>query len=155
MKKITNLLMLLPIALFAACEKPIETPATLEVMPANLEGTWQLAELDGKPLAEGAYVYLVLDRKYGFEVYQNTASMYPVRYTGIYRLENDWRFGDIISGTYDYEQGKWAHDYIVTDLYKESMAWTAKDDASYVQKFVRVDEVPAEIVEAVRTQSRQ
>ena len=95
-------------------------------------------------------MYVVLDRRYGFEIYQNTASMYPVLYTGTYELEYDWRIGDVISGIYDYEQGKWAHEYIITDLYKESMVWTAKDDASYVQKFVSVDEVPAEIVEAAR-----
>lgn len=150
MKKITNLLMLLAVTLLAACEKPIEVPDTLDVKPYNLEGVWKLATLNGNAPAEGTYVYVVLDRRYGFEIYQNTASMYPVLYTGTYELEYDWRIGDVISGIYDYEQGKWAHEYIITDLYKESMVWTAKDDASYVQKFVSVDEVPVEIVEAAR-----
>ena len=58
--------------------------------------------------------------------------------------------GDVISGTYDYDLGAWEHEYVITDLYEKSMTWTAKDDASYVQEFVRVDAVPAEIVEAVR-----
>lgn len=150
MKKITDLLLLLAVILFAACEKPIEAPDTLDVKPYNLEGVWQLATLNGGTPAEGTYVYIVLDRKYGFEIYQNTASMYPVLYTGNYKLEYDWRIGDVISGIYDYEQGKWAHEYIITDLYEESMVWTAKDDANYVQEFVSVDEVPAEIVEAAR-----
>lgn len=150
MKKITNLLMLLAVTLLAACEKPIEVPDTLDVKPYNLEGVWKLATLNGSAPAEGTYVYIVLDRKYGFEIYQNTASMYPVLYTGNYKLEYDWRIGDVISGIYDYEQGKWAHEYIITDLYEESMVWTAKDDANYVQEFVSVDEVPAEIVEAAR-----
>ena len=76
--------------------------------------------------------------------------MYPVLFTGKYALEYDWRVGDVISGTYDYDLGAWGHEYVITDLYENTMTWTAKDDASYVQKFVRVAEVPTEIVEAVR-----
>ena len=62
MKKITNLLMMLAVVLFAACEDPIETPdPTLEVKPFNIEGTWKLATLNDNQLAEGTYVYLVID----------------------------------------------------------------------------------------------
>ena len=150
MKKIFNLLMLFAVALFAACDETVEPIETLEVKPYNMEGTWMLAELNGSALADSTYVYLVLDRRCTYEIYENTASMYPVLFTGKYELEYDWRVGDVISGTYDYELGAWGHEYVITDLYKESMVWTAKDDASYVQKFVRVDAVPAEIVEAVR-----
>ena len=151
MKKITNLLMLLAIALFVACDEPIDTTEpTLEVKSHNLDGVWQLEELNGNSLASGSYVYLVLDRKYTYEIYQNTASMYPVLYTGDYELEYDWRVGDVISGTYDFGLGAWEHEYVITDLYKKSMVWTAKDDSAYVQKFVRIEKVPAEIVNAVR-----
>ena len=152
MKKIANLLMILSVALFAACEKPIDTTApSLKVTPYNLDGTWRLAEWNGAPLADSTYVYLVLDRKSTFEMYQNTGSMYPMLYTGAYKVEEDWRVGDVISGVYDYELGEW-NEYVITGLYKESMTWTAKDDATDVQKFVRVSEVPDEIVEAVRKQ---
>lgn len=159
MKKITNLLMLLAVALFAACDDSIETPDTLEVKPYNLEGTWRLSTVDGNTLADNTYVYLVLDRKYGFKIYQNTNSMYPVLYTGTYELEYDWRVGDVISGVYDYEQGAWRDEYVISDLYGESMTWTAKidgkgDAAPEVQKFVRVhkevDKVPGYIVDAAR-----
>lgn len=150
MKKITYLLMLFAVALCVACDEKIETPETLEVKPYNLEGAWLLSELNGGALADGTYVYLVLDRGYTYEIYENTASMYPVLFTGKYELEYDWRVGDVISGTYDYDLGAWGHEYVITDLYENTMTWTAKDDASYVQKFVRVAEVPAEIVEAVR-----
>lgn len=150
MKKIFNLLMLFAVALFAACDETVEPIETLEVKPYNMEGTWMLAELNGSALVDSTYVYLVLDRRCTYEIYENTASMYPVLFTGKYELEYDWRVGDVISGSYDYELGAWGHEYVITDLYKESMVWTAKDDASYVQKFVRVDAVPAEIVEAVR-----
>jgi hypothetical protein len=150
MKKIINLLLLLAVVLFVACDETVETPETLEVKPYNLEGTWVLAELNGDALADSAYVYLVIDRGYTYEIYENTASMYPVLFTGKYELEYDWRVGDVISGTYDYDLGAWDHEYVITNLYEKSMTWTAKDDASYVQEFVRVDAVPAEIVEAVR-----
>lgn len=152
MKKIANLLMILSVALFAACDDPVDTTVpSLKVTPYNLEGTWQLSEWNGAPLADSTYVYLVLDRKSTFEMYQNTNSMYPMLYTGTYKVEEDWRVGDVISGTYDYELGKW-DEYVITDLYKESMTWTAKDNAADVQKFVRVSEVPGDIVEAVRKQ---
>ena len=150
MKKITNLLMLLAVILLASCDETIETPNTLEVKPYNIEGTWKLTKLNGVALADGSYVYLVIDRRYTYEIYENTASMYPVLFTGEYKLEYDWRVGDVISGTYDYELGAWGHEYIITDLDEKSMIWTAKDDLSYVQKYVRVSEVPTEIVEAVR-----
>lgn len=159
MKKITNLLLLLAVALCTACDDTIDTPDTLEVKSYYLAGTWQLAEINGSALVDGTYVYIVLDRKYGFKIYQNTGSMYPVLYTGTYKLEYDWRVGDVISGVYDYEQGAWAHEYVITDFYEESMTWTAKTEGSKdatpeVQKFVRVhkevDKVPSHIVESVR-----
>ena len=80
-------------------------------------------------------------------------------YTGTYELEYDWRVGDVISGVYDYGQGTWSNEYIITDFYEESMTWTVKVDnpketTPEVQKFVRVhkevDKVPSHIVEATR-----
>ena len=151
MKKIFPLLFLALTIAFTACEKPIEEIPALEVNYINLDGTWQLAEWNDAPLADGTWLYIVLDRKeHTFKVYDNLNSMYPHLSTGVFEITNDWRVGDIISGTYDYENGAWNHDYIVTDLYQESMLWTAKDDATEVQKFVRVAEVPADIVDAVR-----
>ena len=150
MKKIFNLLILFAVALFAACEETIESIETLEVKPYNIEGAWALAELNGSALADSVYVYLVLERSCTFEIYENTSSMYPVLSTGSFELEYDWRVGDVISGTYDYGLGAWGHEYVITGLCKESMVWTAKGEDGEVQKFVRVAEAPADIVEAVR-----
>lgn len=151
MKKIIPLLLLTLMTAFTACEEPIEEIPALEVNYINLDGTWQLAEWRGEPLAEGTWLYVTLDRKeHIFKIYDNISTMYPHLYTGVFEITNDWRAGDVISGTYDYENGVWNHDYIVTDLYQESMLWTAKDDDTEVQKFVRVAEVPASIIEAVR-----
>ena len=150
MKKITNLLMLLAVVMLTACDNEIETVPPLKVTPYNLEGAWRLHEWNADTLAENTYVYLVLDSKLTFEMYQNTNSMYTELITGTYKVEEDWRVGDVISGTYDYENGAWNHEYIVTNLYKESMIWTAKDDSTDVQKFVRVDEVPTHVVDEAR-----
>ena len=46
---------------------------------------------------------------------------------------------DIISGEYDFGNGDWNHDYIVTDLLESgSMIWTAKDDDNDVSKYLVV-----------------
>ncbi|MBO5680037.1 MAG: lipocalin family protein [Bacteroidaceae bacterium] len=150
MKKIINILMLALIAVCTSCT-PEETPEpTLPVNTYNLDGTWQLDQLNDAPLADSTYLYIVLDRKGTFSIYTNLSSMYPVMQTGKFTIEEDWRIGSIISGTYDFDLGAWNHEYIITDLYKESMVWTAKDDATDVQKFVRVADVPEHITEAVR-----
>ena len=83
--------MLLAVALFAACDETIETPETLEVKPYNIEGAWMLAELNGATLADSTYVYLVIDRGYTYEIYENTASM---PFTLPYLLSS-WRVASI------------------------------------------------------------
>ena len=54
-------------------------------------------------------------------------------------------FDPFIRGSYDYGAGDWAHRYIVTDFTETSMVWTAKDDRSDVQVFVRCDGIPDEV----------
>ena len=151
MKRIFPLLIVSLVLLFAACDDKIEPIPTLEVNAINLDGTWQLTEWRDAPLADSTYVYVVLSRKdLAFRIYDNLSSMYPRLATGEFELTNDYKAGDVISGVYDYEGGAWNHEYRVTDLYEESMIWTATDDVTDVQKFVRVSEVPTYIVEAVR-----
>ena len=152
MKRIFQLLIVSVIILFTACDDKIETNVpTLPVNAINLDGTWELTRLNEAPLADSTFVYIVLSRKnQTFRIYENMASMYPRLVTGSFELENDYKTGDIISGVYDYEGGAWNHEYLITNLYKECMTWTATDDAADVQQFVRVAEVPSHIIEAVR-----
>ena len=150
MKKLTNIFMLMLLLVGVSCTPDVIEETTLPVNNYNIDGTWQLAEWNNAPLAEGTFLYIVLDSKGTFCIYSNINSMYPVMQTGHFAIEKDWRIGDIISGTYDHELGTWNNKYIITDLYKESMVWTAKDDASDIQKFVRVVAVPEHIEEAVR-----
>lgn len=152
MKKIINALFLALFVVCTGCTEPEEMPIpTLEVNYINLDGAWQLTEWQDAPLADSTFLYIVLDRKeHTFKIYENMASMYPVLLTGSFELENDYKVGDIIRGTYDHENGNWNHEYLITSLYEESMVWTATDDATDKQKFERVAEVPAHILEAVR-----
>lgn len=152
MKRIFHFLIVSLAILFVACDDKIETEVpTLEVNAINLDGTWELAHWNDAPLADSTYVYIVLNRKnQTFRIYENMASMYPRLVTGSFELKKDYKVGDIISGIYDFEGGSWNHEYLITNLYKESMTWTATDDASDVQQFMRVAEVPSYIVEAVR-----
>lgn len=136
---------------FTACEDDEETVSTLEVNYANLNGTWQLTEWNGKPLAEGTYCYITFVRKdKTYKLYQKFDSMYARCVTGTFTVENDDYLGYIISGDYDLK-GEWANSYIVTDLLPSgSMIWTVKDDYNDVSKYVRCDGVPSNILEEAK-----
>ena len=154
MKNIFRLMALFAFVLcFSSCNDDEETPVTsLPVTAANLNGTWQLSEWKGKPLAEGTYCYITFNRKeLTFEMYQKFDSMYARHITGHFSLENDPYLGYIISGEYDFGNGDWNNDYIVTDLLLTgSMTWTAKDDDSDINKYVRCKKVPVSILEEAR-----
>jgi hypothetical protein len=156
-KKIVNILMLLVISLmtFSCSEDEVVMEPSLEVTPITMQGTWKLAELNGEQVPEDFYIYIIFDRKRNFEMYQKHDSMYPRYITGTYSIEKDSHYGYILSGEYDYENGDWNNKYIVTDLLQSgSMVWTVKD-GDEVSKYVRVDEVPEEIVEAAKVDEEQ
>lgn len=151
-KKIVNILMLLVISLmtFSCSKDEVVTEQPLEVNPITMQGTWKLAELNDEQLPEDFYIYVVFDRKGNFEMYQKHDSMYPRYITGTYSIEKDAHYGYILSGEYDYENGDWNNKYVVTDLLESgSMIWTVKD-GDEVSKYVRVDEVPEEIIKAAK-----
>ena len=92
MKNIFNLIALFAFVLcFTSCDDDEKTDIpTLPVTPANLNGTWQLAEWNGQSLAEGTYCYITFNRKeLTFEMYQKFDSMYVRHITGHFSLEND------------------------------------------------------------------
>ena len=132
----------------AACEED-ETPAReIEVTPAYLNGTWILAEWNGVPLADGLYLYVTFNRREStYEMYYNFDSMYARLVTGSYSIEKQKDLGYVVSGDYDYGNGDWTRQYVVTERTDESMTWTAEDDAGDVHRFVRCEKVPDEIVE--------
>lgn len=86
-----NIFKLTALAVFLCClvscddDEPIIP--TLEVTPANLNGTWELSEWNGTPLAEGTYCYITFNRKeQTFEMYQKFDSMYARYITGSFSI---------------------------------------------------------------------
>ena len=78
-------------------------------------------------------------------MYHNFDSMYARLVTGSFNVEEDKELGYVISGDYDYENGDWTREYVVSDRLEDAMTWTAKDDAGDVHRFVRCEKVPDEI----------
>ena len=140
---------LLSLALVScSSDDDIEEEPSLEVTPANLHGTWRLVTWnDGEPVPDGVYCYIVFNRReQTFDIYQSFDSMYGRHITGTFSVASDPYLGYVISGSYDYDRGEWAHSYIVTRLVASgSMIWTAKDDPGDVCRYERCAEVPAEV----------
>ena len=147
MNKFKSILAMLAVAVFAvACQKET-TPAIeyLDVTPNNLSGKWQLVEWNGQPLSGGTYFYVEFTRKdREFTIWQNFDSISSNAHevTGQYNIQTDVELGAIIIGKYNYDGGFWAHNYEVNDLTSTSMTWVAVDDSNFVQKFVRVNNIP-------------
>ncbi len=119
----------------------------LEVTPNNISGIWTLAELNGEPLPDGLYCYIeFVRRERTFTMYQKFDSMYPRRLTGGFSITKDEYKGYILDGKYDYGTGDWNYSYIVTNLFEESMVLTADTENGDVCKYVRCNEIPAEII---------
>ena len=134
--------------LAVSCGKETPVVEYLDVTPNNISGQWQLVKWNGSDLSEGSYFYMDLVRKETkFTIYQNFDSMadMPHVVTGEFSIETNAELGAVISGMYDYDEGFWAHKYIVRNLTKDSMEWIASDDPSFVQEFVRVSEIPTSI----------
>lgn len=85
----------LAVLCLCACDddKSYEDPG-LEVTPHNIAGTWQLAEWNGAPLAEGSFVYIEFTRKDKlFTMYQNLDSFSTRKLTGRYDITTDVELG--------------------------------------------------------------
>ena len=151
MNKITKILVLAFMAVASmACNKiddPQDNgPEPLEVNTNNISGKWELVEWNGAPMAEGTYVYMDIERGKTYTMYQNLDSFSDIPHviTGSYNLATDPELGAIIRGSYDHDNGDWAHRYIIRDLYDNEMLWVANDDPSFTQKFRRVSTIPVE-----------
>ena len=151
MNKITKIFALAFMAVASmACNKidgpQDKGPEPLEVNTNNISGKWELVEWNGAPMAEGTYVYMDVERGKTYTMYQNLDSFSDIPHviTGSYNLATDPELGAIIRGSYDHDNGDWAHRYIIKDLYENEMLWVAKDDPVFTQKFRRVSTIPVE-----------
>ena len=131
-----------------SCEKEQHDiqPEPLEVNTNNISGKWELVEWNGAPMAGGTYVYMDIERGKTYTMYQNLDSFSDIPHviTGSYNLATDPELGAIIRGSYDHDNGDWAHRYIIKDLYENEMLWVAKDDPAFSQKFARIASIPVE-----------
>lgn len=151
MNKITKILALAFMAVASmACNKIDDPqgngPEPLEVNTNNISGKWELVEWNGAPMAEGTYVYMDIERGKTYTMYQNLDSFTNIPHviTGSYNLATDPELGAIIRGSYDHDNGDWAHRYIIKALYENEMLWVAKDAPAFTQKFRRVSTIPVE-----------
>ena len=148
MKRILNLIMFLSAFAAVSCELVEDggdQELLLEVNANNISGQWQLMQWNENTLNDDTYVYIDIvrnDRTY--TMYQNIDSFkdVPHKVTGSYYLEVDPAIGAVIRGSYDHDSGDWAHRYLITDLTRSHMVWTAKDDPTFVQIWNRVDSIP-------------
>ena len=149
MKRFLKTMALMLVLVLASCTRDEETaPQQLEVTPNNISGIWTLSEVNGESLPDGLYCYIQFVRRdRSYTMYQKFDSMYPRRLTGSYEITKDDYKGYILSGKYDYGTGDWNNSYIVTELYEESMLLTVDASNGEVCKYVRCNEVPADIVE--------
>jgi hypothetical protein len=143
----TMAFMLVLTGVFACSPEEDLAPQSLEVTPNNVSGVWKLADVNGEALPQGVYCYMEFVRRdRTFTMYQKFDSMYPRRLTGSFDITKDEYKGYILSGKYDYGTGDWNNSYIVTSLFEESMLLTVDAVNGDVCKYVRCNEVPAEII---------
>lgn len=161
MRKLFQLLALCLIMMvgFTSCsdDAPVADP-TIEVNYINLHGAWQLTEWNGAPLEEGAYCYIVFDRKeQTYKMYQKFDSMYARLITGSFALVDETyaENGKVktryyIVGNYDFGNGDWNNAYIISDMMQSgTMVWTAEENPEDVSVYTRCSEVPEEIIAEV------
>ena len=144
----TIALMLVLTGVFSCSPEEDLTPQSLEVTPNNISGVWKLADVNGEALPEGVYCYMEFVRRdRTFTIYQKFDSMYPRRLTGSFEITKDEYKGYILSGKYDYGTGNWNNSYIVSSLFENFMVLTVDGENGEMCKYVRCNEVPAEIVD--------
>lgn len=147
---------LFTVSFFGSCSDGFDDVVSenLEVTPNNISGVWQLVDVNGATLPDGAYLYVEYIRKdKKFVIYQKFDSMYPRRITGTYSIENDKKKGAILSGVYDYGNGKWNNRYIVSELYEDELVLVSDSETGTEKetcKYIRCNEVPEEILEQAK-----
>ncbi len=140
MKKILKLTMFLAaLVCLSACDKPEEpVEKDLEVNVHNIVGEWRLESLNGTPLADGLYVYMLMESSgQKFTLFQNSETFKTEIVTGRFNITYDQYGRSELRGIYDHSMSaEWKHRYKITSLTRERMVWEAIG-ASEVQEFVR------------------
>lgn len=124
------------------CEINDLSQPSVAVTYSLIDGAWQMVEWQGKPLAEGLYLYVEFDRtEQHFEMWENIGSMYARNTTGSFRIEHDEYDRYILSGTYDYGVGDWNDEYEVTATSENEMIWRSTTTQE-VSIYHRIEAIP-------------
>jgi len=132
--------------LITGCTKPTTNDLPkqdIAVTYYTIDGAWQLTEWQGVELTQGTELYIAFNRKeQSFEMWDNLRSMYMIKTTGKFMIEQNEYGKYILSGWYDYGVGDWANDYIVQmPQSADAMLWhnTSTDET---MKFKRIESLP-------------
>ncbi len=120
----------------------------------DVAGIWRLKSWTGEAqnpdgtsytFTDVIYVYVTLNENNSYALYQNVSAIGAVKFTGSYSLD-----GTTIHGFYSTSAGSkaWSDSYAIGNLSSSAMTWTASHAAGDVQEFVRVNEVPQEVIDA-------
>ncbi|MFR9524116.1 MAG: hypothetical protein SNH94_06050 [Rikenellaceae bacterium] len=161
MKKIFNLFVvaLAALSVVSCSDSDDQDPASDQIVInyRNMRGVWELSSLNGEAIEGDAYFYITFllsdEDEQEFELYYNLDSAFAQSETGVYTIEADEDDSSltVISGYY-YAQflETWSSDYIVSSFTADTMEWTDYDSCEK-RTYIRVDEVPSDIVAGTRT----
>jgi hypothetical protein len=141
MKHLQQLLLItLGALLVIGCQHPEPEPQPEpqpEVSYKNMEGTWRLEEWNGDKLTEGAFLFVEFDQQQRFTMWDNLGSMYTQERTGSYTISQNSDNKYILTGTYDYGVGDWAHSYKV-EMQRdgEDMLWSTDTESMLFSYYI-------------------
>lgn len=115
----------------------------MAVTYSTIDGSWELIAWNGAELDEATVCYVDFDRtERRFEMWDNFDSMYAVKHSGTFTIEEN-EYGEyILSGTYDYGVGDWNDSYTVT-MYTpgHEMRWESVATGD-TYTFAKIDAIP-------------
>lgn len=119
----------------------------------DMNGCWKLIS-DSEFTLESIECYIEFDRtEKTFCLYQNLDSFDGKfrKYSGQFQLERTTSEIDtktILRGIYDFDAREWAHRYYIT-IVDDKMRLVATDDYSMIQEYVRINNIPEEVINQV------
>ncbi len=159
MKKLFRIFAISILALsFAGCDDQSEEQGVeqLTINYRNMRGTWQLSQFEGAAIEGDAYFYITFslddDDLQHFDSYTNFDSAFASKSEGEYTIEEDDSFQSIITGVFDNQfLEPWSGEYIITSFTAEDMEWVDSESGER-REYIRVDEVPADILAGTRAE---
>ena len=127
-----------------SCEKPAPLPSDEKVAVTyyNIDGCWELSQLNGRPLQENTYLYIEFSRgDHSYQMWDNLNSMYGVCTTGTFYITEEEDGTYTLMGNYDHGAGEWSSDYKVEMFDMDRMQWRSKTTGECLD-FTRIASIP-------------